>query len=155
MNQSIAPDGNGTTGSPGMPPPDIDYEPIDMDVDSLQSLAKALKAQADNVGNAASDIRSQMPDQSSGERGDNAAVVPVGGGDQDLTLHQYGIKNAQRMTDLNKFMENVEMSLRNLGKFATAISGEFGDKDSLNGADINRIKEIMASGKPANPAQEA
>jgi hypothetical protein len=150
MNDAIAPDG--ATGGPSPAMPTIEYQPIEMEVDSVATFGESLLRQAENVGTVKPEITAQLNGSQAGDRGLESSV-PVGGGLQDLTVYQYAIRNVERMDEMSTFLSNVETGLRNLGKITQAITAEYGSQDALNGADIGRINEIITGGQRSSTGE--
>lgn len=147
MNEIAAPEGYDGGGPSHLPIPDIDYEPIDVDVDSVQSLAKALIMQADNVKTAAGDIKAKMELDASGKLSETTHL-PVGGGNQDLSLTAFARSNSERMAEIGTFLDNVETSLRGLGNLSAMIAQKYGDVDGLNGADVDEVRQLLGNQAP-------
>ena len=146
MNDSIGVDG--ITGGHNTPTPSIEYPPVSIDVDSVAGFGTALGLQAGNIGDAKGGIKSRMGLDEGGKY--SAAGLPVGGGNQNLTLTRFAAGNAERMAEIGTFLDNVETGLRNLSNLTAALVAEFGDRDALNAVDIDEVKAVIAAGDPSN-----
>lgn len=141
----IAPGAEG--GGPSTPMPTIEYEPVFIDVDSVAGVGQALITQSESVGTASGEITPRLKGTRQGERGVEITDIPVGGGDQSLTITQFAIRNTERMGEITDFLDSVKTGLGNLGRLTQALTAEFGSQDALNGADVNRVNEIIEAGK--------
>lgn len=150
MNDAISPDGTG--GGHSTPPPNIEYEPVRIDVDSVASVGQALIMQSENVGMASGKIGTKLEGPQEDALGQYASL-PVGGGNQDLTVTQFAIRNTERMDEINAFLKNVQTGLGNLGALTAVLTAEFTSQDALNGADIDWVNEIIAAGKNTKTAE--
>ena len=152
MNEIAAPEGYDGGGPSHLPIPDINYEPIDVEVDSIQSFAKALKMQAENMETVTSEIKAKMGLEADGKLNETTHL-PVGGGQQDLTVTEFARNNSERMAEISSFLDNVQKSLTNLGKVTETVAKEFENVDGLNAVEVNDARLLLDGNQETSNAE--
>lgn len=129
------------------PEPNLEYEPVDIEVTSVASFGAALKGMAENIGTASPGITELLKDPAEGERGTGGGS-PVGRDPRQMTLRKIGITHSEQMEDMGALIGNVKTGLGNLGIVTQRLISEFGSQDELNAADINQVRELVFGDDP-------
>ncbi|GAA4916067.1 hypothetical protein LX16_4097 [Stackebrandtia albiflava] len=143
----------GTGQAPGTahhrpPEPDIDYQPVEIDVDSVGGFGTQLLATATNLGTATPGIVELLKDPD----GKYDSGMPLGNDPRQTTLHALGVSHTEQMAAMTDLIENVQRGIENLGLITNAIVTQFGDRDVLNGADVTAIDAAIYGPPSTDPS---